>query len=72
MNGTGDAGSSGNAIGPRSFSRCRNSASRSVSPNMTRPLTSVRVIAPWALPRSSMPTLVTTPIPSTRTGTAST
>ena len=31
-NGTGFAGRSGNAIGPRSFSRCRNSASRSVSP----------------------------------------
>ena len=31
-NGTGLAGSCGKAIGPRSFSRCRNSASRNVSP----------------------------------------
>ncbi len=41
-NGTGFAGSSGNAIGPRSFSRWRNSASRTVSPYITRPETSVR------------------------------
>src|SRR6478672_6330207 len=59
-------------MGPRSFSRCRKSASRSVSPYMTRPETSVRVIEPDVLTRSSTPTSVTCPMPSTRTGTAST
>ena len=39
---------------------------------MTRPETSVRVISPTAFARSSTPTSVTWPSPSTRTGTAST
>ena len=43
-----------------------------VSPYITRPETRVRVIEPCAFARSSTPTWVTTPIPSTRTGTAST
>ncbi len=70
--GVGDAGSCGKAMGPRSFSRCRKSASRSVSPCMTRPLTSVRVMLPAGFTRSSTPTSVTAPMPSTRTGIAST
>ena len=40
--------------------------------NITRPDTRVRVISPTALARSSIPTSVTCPNPSTRTGTAST
>src|ERR1700712_4142825 len=67
-NGIGLVGSCGNAIGPRSFSRCRKSASRSVSPYMTRPDTMVRVIDPLGETRSRTPTSVTCPSPSTRTG----
>ena len=71
-NGTALAGSNGKAIGPRSFSRWRNSASRRDSPYITRPETSMRVIAPVSDARSSIPTSVTLPRPSTRTGTPST
>lgn len=72
VNGSGWGGSSGNAIGPRSFSTWRNSASRIVSPNRTRPETIVRVISPMGVDRSRMPISVTWPEPSVRTGIAST
>ena len=70
--GVGWAGRRGRASGPRSFSSWRISASRTRSPNSTRPLTTIRLIVPSAATRSSMPTSVTRPSPSTRTGTAST
>jgi hypothetical protein len=72
VNGVGLAGTRGSAIGPRSFSQWRISASRTRSPNNTRPVTTILLIEPSEATRSSMPTLVTLPSESTRTGTAST
>lgn len=62
----------GRATGPRSFSRCRRRASRTRSWCSTRPETRVRLTVPSGPMRSSRPMLVTSPLSSTRTGTAST
>lgn len=67
-----EAGTRGRATGPRSFSRWRSSASRTRSWCRTRPDTRVRLTVPSGPMRSSRPMLVTSPLSSTRTGTAST
>lgn len=71
VNGTGETGMRGIAIGPRSFSMWREIASRIVSWIMIRPETMARTICPLPDARSRSPTSTTAPSTSVRTGTMS-